>query len=135
MGDDQMTAGEAAQLLAAMAPGALQVMEIRDGRLADAAAPELAVVTVDDPRAHLKPDGTWFSVIFCRGMDGPTREANSAAFAAVKRALASVVALSARIEALEESAEMACITPADDCQCAGCLTARDHYAAESEAAQ
>lgn len=89
---DLMSADEARSLLAAMTPGTLEVAEIRDGRLIDAAAQELAVVIHDDARAHQKPDGTWHSVIVCRGMDGPTRDANAAAFAAVKRALATVAA-------------------------------------------
>ena len=89
---DLMSADEARSLLAAMTPGTLEVAEIRDGRLIDAAPQELAVVIHDDARAHMKPDGTWHSVIVCRGMDGPTREGNAAALASVKRALAAVVA-------------------------------------------
>ena len=91
-----MSAAEARGLLSAMTPGTLEVSEIRDGRLIDAAPQELAVVIHDDARAHLKPDGTWHSVIVCRGMDGPTREANAAALASVKRALATVAALGAQ---------------------------------------
>lgn len=37
---------------------------------------------------------------------------------------AEVTALRARVEALEESAEMACIDPRAGCDCAGCLYAR-----------
>jgi hypothetical protein len=92
MDDDRMTADEARRLLAGMTPGTLEVAVIRDGRLADAGPQELAVVIHDDARAHQKDDGTWHSVIVCRGMDGPTRDANAAAFAAVKRALATVAA-------------------------------------------
>jgi len=93
---DLMGADEARSLLAAMTPGTLEVAEIRDGRLIDAAPQELAVVIHDDARAHQKPDGTWHSVVVCRGMDGPTRDANAAAFVAVKRALATVAALAAQ---------------------------------------
>ena len=89
---ERMTADEARALLAGMTPGTLEVTEMRDGRLADAGEQELAVSIHDDARAFQKPDGTWHSVIVCRGMDGPTREANAAAFAAVKRALATVAA-------------------------------------------
>ena len=102
---DLMSADEARSLLAAMTPGTLEVAEIRDGRLIDAAEQELAVVIHDDARAHQKPDGTWHSVIVCRGMDGPTRDANAAAFAAVKRALATVAALRAQpVPALDVAA-------------------------------
>lgn len=38
---------------------------------------------------------------------------------------AEIANLRACVESLQESAEMSCITPADDCQCSGCL-----YAAE-----
>lgn len=36
-----------------------------------------------------------------------------------------IAALQEQVDRLDESASMACITPADDCQCSGCL-----YAAE-----
>lgn len=102
---DLMGADEARSLLAAMTPGTLEVAEIRDGRLIDAAPQELAVVIHDDARAHQKPDGTWHSVVVCRGMDGPTRDANADAFAAVKRALATVAALRAQpVPALDVAA-------------------------------
>ena len=97
MASERMTADEARGLLAGMTPGTMEVSEIRDGRLADAGAQEIAVVIHDDARAFQKPDGTWFSVIVCRGMDGPTREGNAAAFASVKRALEAVIAADAAI--------------------------------------
>lgn len=95
---ERMTSEEATRLWSAMTPGTLEVMEIRDGRLTDAAAEELAVVIRDDARAHEKPDGTWHTVIVCRGMDGPTRAANAEAMASAKRALLTVADLEARIE-------------------------------------
>ena len=101
MDGERMTADEARALLAAMTPGTLKVSEIRDGRFAHAGPQELAVVIHDDPRAHQNPDGTWYSVIVCRGMDGPTRAANAEAFAAVKRALGTVIESDAHVRALQ----------------------------------
>ena len=137
--DDLMSAAEAGGLLSAMTPGTLEVSEIRDGRLTDAGMQELAVVIHDDPRAHQKDDGTWHSVIVCRGMDGPTREANAAAFAAVKRALETVIASDAalRAERAQHAAEVAALRAA----ARGVLTALEWYdedddesAADAEAA-
>lgn len=48
---------------------------------------ELCVHAPTDPREHEKPDGTRHGVIICRGMDGPTREANARLIAAAPELL------------------------------------------------
>ena len=122
---DVMSATEAGDLLGAMTPGTLEVVEIRDGKLADAGPQEFAVVIHDDARAHQKPDGTWHSVIVCRGMDGPSRGSNAAALSSVKQALASVVALHSDLARLRApAADVAAI----GARAAAYTAAREHVA-------
>ena len=87
---ERMTADEARALLAGMTPGTLSVERVAGiRRLAVPQGDELALVIRDSPREF---GGAMYSLEVCRGMDGPTREGNAAAFAAVKRALATVAA-------------------------------------------
>lgn len=78
---DHITAEQAAILLADATPGPWEVAEVRDGAQGPGTQ-ELTVCVNADPRSYQKPDGTWHSVFVCRGMDGPTREANAALLAA-----------------------------------------------------
>ena len=84
MATERMTADEARALLAGMTPGTLSVERAAGiRRLAVPQGDELALVIRDSPREF---GGAMYSLEVCRGMDGPTREGNAAAFAAVKRA-------------------------------------------------
>lgn len=126
------------------APGPWAMTEFRDGRQAEGVE-ELGVFAPVDPRSREKPDGTWHSAIICRGMDGPTRGANAtlivgavnalpallnaldaadrAAELAVAALRAEVERLRAEVEELSRSAQMACQSPPDGCDCAGCAFA------------
>lgn len=60
------------------------------------------------------------------------RKALCKSVAEVERLRAENAQLTAVIYDLQADAECACITPADRCDCAGCLTARARYGATKE---
>ena len=106
MTTERMTADEARRLLAGMTPGTLSVERVAGiRRLAVPQGDELALVIRDSPREFR---GVMHSLEVCRGMDGPTREANAAAFVAIKRALAAVVDADERVDAERARCAAAC---------------------------
>lgn len=73
---------------------------MRDGRQPEGAE-EIGVVSLVDPRSAQKPDGTWTAAVVCRGMDGPTREANAALIVAAVNALPALLDAAERAERAE----------------------------------
>ncbi len=125
MTSERMTGAEAARLLAAMTPGTLSVERVAGARrLAVPQGDELALVIRDAPR---KFEGAVYSLEVCRGMDGPTRDANAAGLAAVKRALAAVVEAEERVAAERARCAAVCREVAAD------YSARDYDALDDGA--
>lgn len=98
---DHITAEQAAILLADATPGPWEVAEVRDGAQGPGTQ-ELTVCVNADPRSYQKPDGTWHSVFVCRGMDGPTREANAALLAAAPDLARTVILRESEVAALRD---------------------------------
>lgn len=104
---DHITAEQAAILLADATPGPWEVAEVRDGAQGPGTQ-ELTVCVNADPRSYQKPDGTWHSVFVCRGMDGPTREANAALLAAAPDLARTVILRESEVLAQTERERMRC---------------------------
>src|SRR5690606_21091532 len=78
MGKVQFTPERLAELrriAEAATPGPWEVTEFAGGE--ERSPGELGVFAPNHPHSYQKSDGTWYAVVICRGMDGPTREENS----------------------------------------------------------
>ena len=66
---------ELRRIAEAATPGPWEVTEFAGGE--ERSPGELGVFAPNHPHSYQKSDGTWYAVVICRGMDGPTREENS----------------------------------------------------------
>lgn len=86
-----------------------------------------------DEVARLRREAQRISFALPHNTDETTlRKALCKSVAEVERLRAENTQLTAVIYDLQADAECACITPADRCDCAGCLTARARYGATEE---
>ena len=73
-------------------------------------------------------DGEHELAAWAKGLDVDPNGAREGARALLKE----VRSLRKRVAELAAQAEMACLSPADDCGCAGCLTARERNGEASD---
>lgn len=95
LSEDELAAIEARLAAATMGPWEPAIM----GEVYATAPDERGVHCPNSDIAFIKEDGTWHSLLICRGMDGPTRVANAEFIAAARSDVPALVAEVRRLRA------------------------------------